>query len=614
MYTSAILCNLSNSFGLRDDIAVLERVIQGVSLSLGITVAKPLLRDIRQPHTPHTDIQFHLEIPCFSAIPWAHTNVMLVNPDHWSYAFDAYVHAFDALLFRDPAAMVRFANELAAKGLRANHLYYIPWCDAWQTKEVSPFYSMNQCLDEFICFVGGSTAKYEYVKALLAFWKEGDPALTVYTTRQDYADGLRAAITVPTVKVIREELTKEQQYKVASQYHGHLIGSQGEAFGYAAAHAEVSGAFALMNRLSVFETMYAGEKGIAWLSNQYQESTAVRYAWATPDATVVRAELEVAFAAFAVSSYPAHFARQITASKRFEKTQAACATLFQDLLAVVQTRRPAKGIFHCPPILRVEDCPPISVITPTYNRKKLIDIAFHNMLATDYPLANIEWIIIEDNEKTPHLAADKVIEFQVQNPSLRLKYIPIEGRMSIGEKRNHAIEHATHEIILFMDDDDHYPSTSFRRRVAWLLQGTQAGKQGVAIACCTTLPLYDLNRGISAVNVPPFDIPFCQRISEATLTFKKSAWEERRFPNVSMAEGESWIEGRETQVIEMPPQQIIVAFTHGSNQSSRRVYPKETTETPSCFWGFPKEYLTFIHGLVGVEVEEIREKKVSTKK
>jgi hypothetical protein len=69
-----------------------------------------------------------------------------------------------------------------------------------------------------------------------------------------------------------------------------------------------------------------------------------------------------------------------------------------------------------------------------------------------------------------------------------------------------------------------------------------------------------------------------------------------------MAEGEAWISGREDQVIEMPPQQIIVAFTHGNNQSARRIPPSENK--PACFWGFPKEYLMFIHGLAGVQVEE----------
>jgi glycosyltransferase involved in cell wall biosynthesis len=175
--------------------------------------------------------------------------------------------------------------------------------------------------------------------------------------------------------------------------------------------------------------------------------------------------------------------------------------------------------------------------------------------------------------------------------------------MSIGEKRNHAIENASNDIILFMDDDDHYPETSFRRRVAWLTKGTKRGVAGGAnIACCTTIALYDLKFGTSAVNVPPFDIPLGQRISEATLTFRKSAWLERKFPNVSISEGENWISGREDQVIEMPPQQIIVAFSHGGNQSSRRIPPTE--QKPACFWGFPKEYLIFVHGLVGVQVEE----------
>jgi hypothetical protein len=48
--------------------------------------------------------------------------------------------------------------------------------------------------------------------------------------------------------------------------------------------------------------------------------------------------------------------------------------------------------------------------------------------------------------------------------------------------------------------------------------------------------------------------------------------------------------------------QIIVAFSHGTNQSSRRIPP--TDQKPACFWGFPKEYLVFVHGLAGVQIEE----------
>ena len=289
-------------------------------------------------------------------------------------------------------------------------------------------------------------------------------------------------------------------------------------------------------------------------------------------------------------------------------------TSFLPILKILQMhvleRRPKSGNFCCPPVLVPEDCPPISIITPTYNRNKLIQIAFHNLLATDYPHNKIEWVVIEDNENKSKMATEDIMSFQIQVPDIKLKYIPIEGRMTIGEKRNIAIENASNDIIVFMDDDDHYPITSFRRRVAWLTKGVKKGKVGADIVCCTTLALYDLKRGISAVNVPPYNIPFSQRISEATLAFRKSVWEARKFPNISISEGEEWIKGREESVIEIPAQQIIVAFSHGDNKSARRIPPSETP--PACFWGFPKEYLIFIHKLVGVEVEE--DKKTPKKK
>jgi glycosyltransferase involved in cell wall biosynthesis len=304
--------------------------------------------------------------------------------------------------------------------------------------------------------------------------------------------------------------------------------------------------------------------------------------------------------------------RQNSAKNRFSNTCSIATKFFKDIIPITYDRRPKSGNVHCPPILSVDMCPPISIITPTYNRGNLIKIAFHNLLSTDYPHDKIEWVVVEDNEKKDKMYSEDIINFQIQVPQIKIKYIPIEGRMTIGEKRNIGIENASNDIILFMDDDDHYPSTSFRRRVAWLTKGAKCGQVGKAtIACCTTLALYDLKTGISAVNVPPFDIPLAQRISEATLTFYKSAWIDRPFSSVSIAEGEEWIKGREDQVIEIPPQQIIVAFSHGNNKSSRRIPPSENP--PGCFWGFPKEYLIFIHKLAGVDIEDTGNKHKNKK-
>ena len=152
-----------------------------------------------------------------------------------------------------------------------------------------------------------------------------------------------------------------------------------------------------------------------------------------------------------------------------------------------------------------------------------------------------------------------------------------------------------------MDDDDHYPETSFRRRVAWLTKHPLL-KGSIKAVACTTIACYDLIKGVSAVNSPPFDIPLGQRISEATLTFYKDWFQSQKFDKlIQVGEGESLVKGREHEVLEIPPQQIIVAFSHGKNTSDRRIPSADGVE-PSCFWGFPKEYLVFIHGLAGIKV------------
>ena len=603
-----IIYNKANTYGLNDDVQVIERILRKLQDSIGHPISKTRTVDMREPLT-QCDINIHLEIPIFAAIPWAHTNIMIVNPEQWSYAYDSYAHAFDALLFRDPISAEKFRSDFTEKGIPTDNIYTVPWSAAWQVKDIKSSYGKNGDLG-FVCFVAGSTSKYEYLKKVLPYWRDADPPLTIYTTRNDFAEDLKKKVSSTNVTVKHQDLDQESRYRIMTLYRGHLVCSQGEAFGYAAANAEVCGAFTIMNYLPVFEHDYKNPSGIAWLSNVYQKSDKVRYETAGP--ATIRGELDVAFDMFRKTDFEEiRKIRQQSANERFSSTSNAFLPVLEKLYTSIKQLRPTKGNFLCPPVLHPQDCPHISIITPTYNRQKLIDIAFHNLLVTDYPKDKIEWIVIEDNEKTPQMAAEKIISFQIQVPDVKIKYIPIEGRMSIGEKRNHGIENATNEIILFMDDDDHYPETSFRRRVAWLTKGFKRGQQNANIACCTTLALYDLKRGISAVNVPPYDIPFSQRVSEATLTFNKSAWIERKFNDVSIAEGEDWISGRENQVIEIPPQQIIVAFTHGNNHSSRRIPP--TDQKPACFWGFPKEYLIFIHGLVDIEIEDDKKETNPTK-
>merc|ERR1712054_483601 len=105
------------------------------------------------------------------------------------------------------------------------------------------------------------------------------------------------------------------------------------------------------------------------------------------------------------------------------------------------------------------------------------------------------------------------------------KCIYYKKKLNLGEKRNKMVEIAKNNIIVFMDDDDFYPVESIKTRVSKLLQ------YNVECVYCTTIPCFDINKFISYINVPPIDLEDNQRVSEATLTFRKSYWKKNKFKN-----------------------------------------------------------------------------------
>jgi hypothetical protein len=336
------------------------------------------------------------------------------------------------------------------------------------------------------------------------------------------------------------------------------------------------GAFTILNDLNCFRSDYTGRTGVHILSKGEGLDAAIK-AFEKCDLDTVAIQ------------------RRLAAAERWSIFQKNFATAVKDCLAL----RVAAAA-ELPPILLPENCPPISIVTLLYNRRKFFELACHNMLMTDYPKDKIEWIIVEDSDDPQEDASDRVVAVAAAAAPMRVEYLPLKRKTPVAEKRNLGTAKATADIVLMMDDDDHYPGTSFRRRVAWL---TRHPWKPRAVAA-TTIACYDLVKGISAVNTPPMGLPLGQRVSEATLTFYKSWWEERKFPRpVQVGEGEEFLTGRAHEVLEIPPQQIIVAFSHGANTSSRRI-PSGAEVKPGCFWGFPKEFLIFIHGLAGVKVVE----------
>lgn len=245
---------------------------------------------------------------------------------------------------------------------------------------------------------------------------------------------------------------------------------------------------------------------------------------------------------------------------------------------------------------RADGTAKIAVITPTRNRRAWWSNMVANVMRQSWPLAQIEWIIVDDGDEGQRLGTD-VEEFVGKSPGITIRYIEITtGQKTIGFKRNAAVEAAGADVDLFvcMDDDDHYPRDSIATRVAWLSDKRQ-------IAYCSVIAMYDLRRYISAMSVSELGMAPAKRVSEATLAFTREAWNAKQFPDESMAEGAGFLEARESVSVEIPPNSVIVSFIHTGNISSRRI-PKEQ-EANGCHYGFADDYFKYLHKIGGGMVE-----------
>ena len=545
MYEVTIIYNKADHFGLEHDANVLKHNLSGYAR---LKTIDPL------EHPSQTDINIHLEVPIYSHVPWATYNIFIMNPECYKDAWDPYMKHFDIIITKEE--------------LGVPNAFVLPWIMLSFPKTVV------EKKKEFLYLVGHSVNKKKFAEMLLPFWKESYPTLHVYSTMP--------LDVVGNVKLYVEDLTKEKRLNLLQTYEGHICCSMAEGFGYSAAEAEYVEAFTILNTLSVYKQAY--QTNVFWLDTPQQKSAQYPYAFFAE--SINNLDLDSAIEAF--KNY-------VPSPTNYEKKQ---VDFRYKLMKILDTLSPRQKMKNLPPILDRNNCPEISVITLIYNRRRFIDLARHNLLLTDYPKEKIQWVIVDDSDDINEQASDKIIQTQTQFTGMDICYVPLLKKTPISQKRNIGVERSTNDIILFMDDDDHYPETSFRRRVAWLTKHPLKPK----CVACTTIACYDLVTGVSAVNCPPLDLPLGQRISEATLTFYKSWFEERNFEkNIQVGEGEPLVKGREDQVLEILPQQIIVAFSHGKNTSSRRI-PSTEDVTPSCFWGFHPEFLKFVHSLAGITV------------
>ena len=129
--------------------------------------------------------------------------------------------------------------------------------------------------------------------------------------------------------------------------------------------------------------------------------------------------------------------------------------------------------------------PRVSVVLPTYNRCKDVQVAVQSVLDQDYPQELIEIIVVDDG------GADDTI------PVLRARWgdrLRLERKVNggVSSARNHGARLATGEILAFLDSDDWWRPTKLTRQVEVLKADPRC------VAVLTDLEVIDANLGDAA--------------------------------------------------------------------------------------------------------------------
>lgn len=107
--------------------------------------------------------------------------------------------------------------------------------------------------------------------------------------------------------------------------------------------------------------------------------------------------------------------------------------------------------------------PPVSIVTPTYNRRKFIPWLIECIKAQTYPRAHMEWLVYDDG-------TDKILDLLTPHmTTLNIRYFSSDTKLNVGVKRNFLNTEARGAVIVCMDDDDYYPPERVAHAVGTLI-------------------------------------------------------------------------------------------------------------------------------------------------
>jgi glycosyltransferase involved in cell wall biosynthesis len=198
--------------------------------------------------------------------------------------------------------------------------------------------------------------------------------------------------------------------------------------------------------------------------------------------------------------------------------------------------------------------PTVSICTPTFNRRPFIPYLVHCVKHQTYPLNCIEWVIVDDG-------TDPIGDLVENIDFVTIRYIRVENKMTLGEKRNHMHTHCTGDILVYMDDDDYYPPERVSHAVESLMENSD-----VLIAGSSVMDIYfkEIHKMYRFGPYGPY------HATAATFAFRKELLLQTQYNSEkSIAEESQFLKDYSIPMVQLDPTKTILVFSHLHNSVNK---------------------------------------------
>ena len=228
-------------------------------------------------------------------------------------------------------------------------------------------------------------------------------------------------------------------------------------------------------------------------------------------------------------------------------------SFYQNNSTAGKKTRPTPRPFSTAPIEVVNSTPLISCIMPTFKRRRFMPQAITYFCRQTYP--NKELVIVDDG---PDVLDDLIPSDD------RIHYIHLDKQVTVGHKRNIAVQRSKGKFIAHWDDDDWYSPD----RLQYQLQALETG--GDQVCGFETSVFFDIFKNTYWSCSPKLHARmFFADVNGRSIMYARSLWEKfARYPDMTLAEDAHFLKNlsrRKINIARLANNDKLIYIRHRSN-------------------------------------------------